>query len=66
MSLEKSMSIYESNNQRELHKINTHLCLEEVPKDIDLAIIATTANGREEIINSIIGNHRVKAWIIEN
>lgn len=48
-----------------LHQVTLHKSLEAVPASIDIAIIATTARWRPDVVAAIAARARVDAWILE-
>lgn len=47
------------------HKISFHASLSRVPKEIDLAIVATTAEVRPRLVQEIVRGSSVRYWILE-
>lgn len=48
-----------------VHQVNFSTSLEEAPKHLDLAVVATPAHCRADLVTCIAARHEVKAWILE-
>lgn len=47
------------------HTVNLHTTMEAIPEAVDVAIIATTARWRPDVVAAIAARTRVTAWILE-
>ena len=47
------------------HKVSFHSEINQCPQQLDLAIIATTANSRPEVVQEIAQHSKVRHWILE-
>jgi predicted dehydrogenase len=47
------------------HKVSFHTEINQCPQLLDLAIIATTANSRPEVVQEIAQHSRIRYWILE-
>ena len=48
-----------------LHEVSFHISLESLPREIDIAIVATTADVRPEAVANIVNRHDVRFWVLE-
>lgn len=47
------------------HQLQFSTSLDEAPKQLDLALVATPAHCRSEVVGAIAAQHKVNAWILE-
>ena len=47
------------------HELHFTTSLDEVPKELDLALVVTPAHSRPDVVSAISSRHQVKAWILE-
>jgi hypothetical protein len=48
-----------------IHKVSYHSSIETLPRQIDVAIIATTADSRPHVVGQIAGHAGVSFWVLE-
>lgn len=65
-SLKNASNLWNQSIDRTSHpKISFEQSLDEIPKDIDLAIVSTNADVRGELVRSIADKSRVRFWVLE-
>ncbi len=52
-------------HQGQMHSVIYETSLKAIPEQVDVAIVATTANGRVTLLNHILEKSKVGHWIIE-
>lgn len=51
--------------QEVIHDVSFHSSLESLPRQIDIAIVATTADARPKVVGAIAHHSVVKYWVLE-
>ena len=47
------------------HKVFFHSSLDKLPRHIDVAIVATNADARPQVVRKICNGHQVRYWVLE-
>jgi len=50
---------------QQIHELSFHSSIEELPRQLDLAIVATTADSRPQVVGEIAAHAGVRFWVLE-
>ncbi|MDR2590982.1 MAG: Gfo/Idh/MocA family oxidoreductase [Oscillospiraceae bacterium] len=64
-SLEKAMKLYNGVSHTHINIIESYNCISNLPKELDIVIIATSSGPRKTVIKELLENSKVKYMILE-
>lgn len=64
-SLQKAEHLWNEVSDNTIHRTSFHLSLNEIPNEIDITIVATTADVRPHVVSEISQSINVNYWVLE-
>ncbi len=55
----------EAGGEESFHSVHWRASLDNLPKEIDLAIVATCADSRSQVVSELSKRYKVKYWVLE-